>query len=64
VCTGPDHMIRNPMNEQGKEDLVGLGSELQLQPTKVVPLAPKCSQILEHQDTKSQGTQIQIEAKA
>jgi len=27
--------------------------ELWLQPTKVVPLAPTCSQILGHQDTKS-----------
>jgi len=45
------------MNGQDKEDLA-TSRELRLQPMKVAPLAPECSQISEHQDTKSQGTQV------
>jgi len=37
-------------NGQDKTDLVGLGRGLQLQPTKVAPLAPKCPWISEHQE--------------
>jgi len=49
-------MIRVLMYGQDKEDLVA-SRELWLQPMKVAPLAPKCFQISEHLDTKSQGTQ-------
>ena len=55
-CTGPNQVIGALMNGQGKEDLT-MGRGLQLQPMKVAPLAPKCSWISEHQDTKSQLTQ-------
>ena len=42
---------------QTRQGRLSASRELQLQPTKVVPLAPKCSWISGHLDTKSQRTQ-------
>jgi len=55
-CT-PGPIMLSGSNEQTRTRRLSAMRELQLQPMKVMPLAPMCSPISECQDTKSCGTQ-------